>query len=131
MMLNALPVLVVAATPEDRENLARTIVGCGFRAVCCATLSEAASLLARRSISLVFCEDVLPDGNVRAVIRTTDIPVVVVSHRDDWDAFLSAMKAGAFDYVAIPPLLPNELRRLLWAALSETSRLHWVAQPAA
>ena len=130
-MLNALPALVVAATPEDRENLAGTITGCGFRAVCCPTLSEAVSLLARRSFTLVFCEDVLPDGNVRAVIRKTDIPVVVVSHRDDWDAFLSAMKAGAFDYVAIPPLLPNEVRRLLWAALSETSQLERLAQSAA
>lgn len=130
-MLNALPVLVIAATPEDRENLARTITGCGFRTVCCSTVSEALSLLARRPFGLVFCEETLPDGNFRALIKRADIPVVVVSHRDDWDAFLGAMKAGAFDYLAIPPLLPGEVRRLLWAALSETSRLERLAQSAA
>ncbi len=130
-MLNALPVLVVSSTPEQRENLARTIAGCGFRAVCCPTLSEALSHLGRRPFSLVFCEDVLPDGNFRELIKKAGIPVVVVSHRDDWDVFLSVMRAGAFDYLAIPPLLPGEVRRLLWAALSETSRLEHFEQPAA
>lgn len=130
-MINALPVLVVSSTPDDRENLARTVRGCGFRTVCCATLSEALSHLGRRPFGLVFCEDVLPDGNFRALTRRTDIPVVVVSHRDDWDAFLSVMKAGAFDYVAVPPLLPEEVRRLLWAAVSEAPKLQRVEQPAA
>ncbi len=130
-MLNALPVLVVSATRDDRESLARTIRGYGFRTVCCATVSEALSHLGRRPFGLVFCEEVLPDGNFRALTRRADIRVVVVSHRDDWDAFLSVMRAGAFDYVAVPPLLSEEVRRFLWAAVGETSRLQTVVQSAA
>jgi DNA-binding NtrC family response regulator len=133
-MLNALPVLVVSSTPEQRENLARTIAGCGFRTVCCATLSEALSLLRRQHFAMAFCEDELPDGNFRSLIRAagpTGVPVVVVSRHDEWETFLGAMKAGAFDYVAMPPLLPGEVGRLLWSALSETSRLEHLEQTAA
>ncbi len=133
-MLNATPVLVVSSTPEQREKLAQTIAGCGFRTVCCTTLSEALALLRRQHFVMAFCKDELPDGNFQSLIRATGpagVPVVVVSHRDEWETFLSAIKAGAFDYVAMPPLLPGEVGRMLWAALSETSRPEHFEQPAA
>jgi DNA-binding NtrC family response regulator len=93
-------------------------------------------LIAHQQFRVVLCEDLLPDGDFRAVIGETTrnegkLPVIVVSRRDDWDSYLAAMSAGAFDYVALPPA-PGEVERILYTALSE-SRLprRVVAQPVA
>lgn len=94
----------------------------------CCGLREALSLLARQDFSVVFCNDTLPDGDFRALLRqarksTADVPVIVLSRLADWDAYLGAIGAGAFDYIAYPPD-SAEAERILWAALSESSRLH-------
>ncbi len=126
-MLNVLPILVISAEGEHRERIVGTIRKCGLRPTCCCGLREALPLLARQNFSVVFCSDTLPDGDFRAVLRevrksTVDAPVIVLSHLADWDAYLSAIGAGAFDYVACPPD-SGETERILWSALSESSRL--------
>jgi len=82
--------------------------------------------MARQQFSAVLSEDSLLDGDFRIVIgemgRTVSkAPVVIVSRRDDWDSYLAAVGAGAFDFLAFPPT-PGELERVLWAALSESNR---------
>jgi len=54
---------------------------------------------------------------------SADVPVIVLSRLADWDAYLSAICAGAFDYIACPPD-PAETERILLAALSRSSGFH-------
>ena len=46
-------------------------------------------------------------------------PIILVSRIENWDSYLSAIAAGAFDYVDFPPY-PGELERILWLALGES-----------
>ena len=47
-----------------------------------------------------------------------ETPLVVVSHTENWDSYLAAVAAGAFDCIDFPPY-PEELERILCLALSE------------
>jgi DNA-binding response OmpR family regulator len=101
------------------------VSGCALRPVCCETFAAARALLAREQFSMVFFEDPLQGGDFHAVIDQPAQPrkkkalVIVISRRDDWDSYLTALGAGAFDYVVYPPS-PGEIERTLYAALSES-----------
>jgi DNA-binding NtrC family response regulator len=135
LMFTDKAVLVVWATPKLREGLAAEIARCGLRPVFCDTLHDARKLLTCCEFDLVLCEDVLPDGASDALLKETSrlkgaLPVVVVSRLGDWDAYLSALGAGAFDYVAWPGT-PGELDRIVRSALKETPENEKLAYAAA
>ena len=130
-MLDDKLVLIIGAEEESRERIIATTHKCGLVPVSCSTLGEARSLLARQYFKIVFCNDNLPDGDFRAVIRTArSSPVIVLSRLAEWEPYLAAINAGAFDYIACPPE-PVETERILWFALRESSRIHQAAQIAA
>jgi DNA-binding response OmpR family regulator len=130
-MLDDKLVLIIGAEEESRERIIATTHKCGMGAVSCSTLGEARSLLARQYFQIVFCDDNLPDGDFRAVIRTArSSPVIVLSRLAEWEPYLAAINTGAFDYIACPPD-PVETERILWFALRESSRIHQAAQMAA
>ncbi len=134
-MLNVLPILVICAEGEHRERIAEIIRKCGLRPTCCCGLREALPLLAGQNFSTVFCNDTLPDGDFHAIMNevrraSPNVPVIVLSRLADWDAYLSAIGAGAFDYIACPPD-SAETERILWSGLSESTRLHRMAHAAA
>ena len=63
----------------------------------------------RRRVSLVVCDDRLVDGKYEDILSETapsplKTPVVVVSPTGDWPDYLKAINAGAFDYLAYPPI---------------------------
>jgi len=125
-MLDVLPALVICAEGEHREKLMRAIRECGLRPVRCCSQSEALLLLDRQYFSVVFCNDTLPDGDFRAIINearksSADVPVIILSQRADWDAYLGAIGAGAFDYITCPPD-SAETKRALWSAISSRLR---------
>lgn len=96
-----------------------------MQAVRCASLTDARTLIAEQSFQLVLCADDLPDCNLRTALRvltssTGDAPVIVLSHLADWDAYMRALGAGAFDYIACPPD-PIETERILRLALALNS----------
>ncbi len=121
-MLDATPVLVICEEGKSRDDVAAAIGKCGLRPMCYSNWNDARSIVARREYSLVFCSDDLPDGDFRAVIKAVDpAPVIILSRLAEWDAYLSALQAGAFNYIACPPD-PAETGRILWSALSESSQ---------
>ncbi|MGH9716044.1 MAG: hypothetical protein ACRD4R_04850 [Candidatus Acidiferrales bacterium] len=125
-MLDTSPVLIVSGEQEHRAQLADHVFKIGLRPVCCETIAAARALAERQPFSAALAEDLLPDGDFRAVItemrrHAAHSPVVVVSRRDDWEFYLSAVRMGAFDSVNFPPT-PGELERVLWTALSEIKR---------
>jgi DNA-binding response OmpR family regulator len=124
-------VLIIGAEGESSERIVAATHKCGLGPVSCSTVDEARSLLGRQHFKIVFCNDNLPDGDFRAVIRTArSIPVIVLSRLAEWEPYLVAINSGAFDYIACPPD-PIETERILWFALHEFSRLHRTAQVAA
>jgi two-component system response regulator PilR (NtrC family) len=125
-MPNIREVLVVSSDDEVRRNLAEIVGLWGLEPVLCATVADSRAALTRYPICVVVCEDQLADGNYRdlveAVARTTaDAPVIVVSRLADWNEYMNAVRAGAFDYIALP-LRRTEIERAIRNALNERSR---------
>jgi len=128
-MLRLPPILIVSGESDYRKKLAGRVSKAGLRPICCETIAEAQALVSKQEFSAILCNDSLADGNFRDLIREMGggtskgaaAPVVIVSRRDDWDSYLAAVGAGAFDYVGYPPN-PGELERVLWVALSESKR---------
>jgi len=130
-MLNKELVLIICTEGESSKRVIATTHKCGLRPVSCSTLDGARPLLAQQHFRIVFCSDTLPDGDFRAVIRTArSIPVIVLSRIAEWEPYLFAINAGAFDYIACPPD-PFETERILRFALNESSRIRQAAQMAA
>jgi two-component system response regulator PilR (NtrC family) len=114
-------VLVVDDEADIRELLDLTLVRMGFEADCAATLAEARALLQGRRYRLCLTDMRLPDGEgldlVRYINETrTDLPVAVITAHGSMENAVSALKAGAFDYLAKPVAL-DELRALIKSAL--------------
>jgi DNA-binding NtrC family response regulator len=100
-------VLVVGANVEKRTAIVDVLEECGLEPVIASNLEETRNILARRPMHVVFCEDYLPDGSFREVLRMVkatkpEIQVVVSSMLEDVDEYIEAMNLGAFDFIAPP-----------------------------
>jgi len=96
---------------------------CGLKPVLSASVERSRGLLARRPVSLIFCDDELPDGSVARLLEEvrnghSRIPVVVISRLENWDEYLRAMRLGAFDYIS-SPLRRGEVERVVAKALED------------
>jgi two-component system response regulator PilR (NtrC family) len=116
-------VLIVSSNPlysVKTEEIARRL---GLQTVSCASLTDARARIEEQTFQFVLCSDDLPDCNLRTAVRvltssTGGAPVIVLSHLADWDAYMRALSAGAFDYIACPPD-PVETERILRLALAQ------------
>lgn len=125
-MFNASPILIVSPETSHRDKLADEVLKSGLRPVSCDTLAAAKTLITSEQFSAVVVEDSLRDHEFQTLMKDADrksdrVPVIVVSPSENWDSYLAALGAGAFDYVAYPPSA-GELERELWSALSESKR---------
>jgi len=114
-------VLVVDDETDIRELLDLTLVRMGLEADCAATLAEAQSLLKTRRYSLCLTDMRLPDGDGLGLVRhigktCADLPVAVITAYGSMENAISALKAGAFDYLSKPVAL-DQLRALIKSAL--------------
>ena len=122
-MFDSCQVLIVSSDPfqcEKTEEIARRL---GLQSIRCASLTDARGRIDEQSFQFVLCSDDLPDCNLRTAVRvltssTGGAPVIVLSHLADWDAYMKALSAGAFDYIACPPD-PIETERILRLALAQ------------
>jgi DNA-binding NtrC family response regulator len=97
-------VLVISPETEHYKKISATIDKCGLRSYCCKKFDEARIFLTKQRFSVVFCHETLPDGDFRGVVAAANpTPVVVLSRLAEWDHYLAALGAGAFDYIACPP----------------------------
>lgn len=113
--------LVICNQRDDREKAVAAILKCGLNPICCSNLQEARTLLCQEPFRVVLCTDIVTDGDYRAVLREVrktdkDAPVIVLSRAAEWDSYLIALGAGAFDYIACPPDL-DEAKRIILSAL--------------
>jgi DNA-binding NtrC family response regulator len=117
-----LPVLIISEDPLHRDMLCSITSGCGFLPLGCGTRTDAQPLLLYKQFTAILYE-VPEQENLHAAIKhlahsESETPIVVVSHTDDWDSYLAAIAAGAFDCIDFPPY-PKELEQILHLALNE------------
>jgi DNA-binding NtrC family response regulator len=102
---------------ESRCALASILANLGLDLVFAASVEQARAILRGKQIRLVLCEETLPDGSFRDVLRTLQlagsrVPVVVCSLLGEMDEYLEAMESGAFDFIS-PPFRPTELESIV------------------
>lgn len=120
-------ILIVCPENESRGKIVTTILNCGFHALPCSSCREANSLLQSKSFTVLFCSDTLDDGSYQEVIEMAKpVPVIILSRFAEWEPYMAALRAGAFDYIACPPDT-DEVQRILKCALEE----HWRLSQAA
>ena len=114
-------VLVVDDEADIRELLDLTLARMGLLADCVGSLAEARRMLACQRYQLCLTDMRLPDGEGLELVRhiadtVADLPVAVITAHGSAENAVSALKAGAFDYIAKPVSL-DQLRAMVKSAL--------------
>ncbi|HEY2624205.1 MAG TPA: sigma-54 dependent transcriptional regulator [Dyella sp.] len=120
--MSAQTVLVVDDERDIRELLTITLGRMDLQVDAVGTVGEARRALGERSYDLCFTDMRLPDGTGHEVIELIsaehpDTPVAMITAYGNVDAAVSALKAGAFDFVSKPVDI-QMLRRLVRTALA-------------
>ncbi len=113
--------LVVDDETDIRELLVLTLERMGINADSANNVEDARHMLARHSYSLCLTDMRLPDGNGLDLVKHigqhyTGLPVAVITAFGSAENAVSALKAGAFDYLTKPISL-KQLRPLVESAL--------------
>ena len=114
-------VLIVDDEPDIRELLDITLSRMGLDTFTAATLEEARAGVAREQPDLCLTDMRLPDGNGISLVEYIQqdfphIPVAMITAHGSVEAAISALKAGAFDFISKPIEL-DTLRKLVTSAL--------------
>jgi len=118
-------VLVVDDEPDICELIEITLGRMSINSISAMNVTEAKALLQKQVFDLVLTDMKLPDGTGIELVehiqtRPTDTPVAVISAFGSMDKAISALKAGAFDFVSKPVEL-GRLRELINHALRLSS----------
>ena len=114
-------VLIVDDEPDIRELLDITLSRMGLVTHSAATLQEARTIVGQINPDLCLTDMRLPDGNGIDLVEYIQqefphIPVAMITAHGSVETAISALKAGAFDFVSKPIELEN-LRKLVSSAL--------------
>ncbi len=117
--------LVVDDETDIRELVVLTLERMDIRADSAANIEEAKQLLAQRSYNLCLTDMRLPDGLGLELVQHiaahySGLPVAVITAYGSAENAVSALKAGAFDYLTKPISL-KQLRPLVESALKLSS----------
>jgi two-component system response regulator PilR (NtrC family) len=120
-MTQKLTCLVVDDETDIRELLVLTLERMGIGTDSASDLEEAKYLLTQRAYALCLTDMRLPDGNGIDLVRHigqryAGLPVAVITAFGSAENAVSALKAGAFDYLTKPISL-QQLRPLVQSAL--------------
>src|SRR2546421_11880091 len=111
-------ILLVDDEPAIRESLAFALRRDGFEVSQAATLREARALAGE--VDLLILDLVLPDGNgldfLRSLRARSDVPVIVLTSRDEETDRVVGLEIGADDYV-LKPFSPREVAARVRAVL--------------
>jgi len=116
--------LIVDDEPDIRELLEITLGRMNLETVAAADLTTALQLLKDQSFDLCLTDMQLPDGNGLELVEyiaeyRSDLPVAMITAFGSMDTAISALKAGAFDFLQKPIDLEH-LRKLVESALKIT-----------
>ena len=108
--------LIVDDETDLTELLSITLEKMGIKTDCAATVEEAKFLLSRHNYDLCLTDMRLPDGNGLDLVKHIGLPIAVITAHGSSDNAVSALKAGAFDYLSKPISL-QQLRPLVISAI--------------
>jgi two-component system, NtrC family, response regulator PilR len=113
--------LVIDDETDIRELLVLTLERMGIATYGASNLDDAKFMLSQRQYALCLTDMRLPDGNGLDLVKHINalypgLPVAVITAYGSADNAVSALKAGAFDYLSKPISL-NQLRPLVASAL--------------
>ena len=114
-------VLIVDDEPDIRELLELTLGRMNLETRSAQNIEEAHHLLAQFQFNLCLTDMRLPDGNGIELVRFIQekhptLPVAVITAHGSMETAITALKAGAFDFVS-KPLDINDLRNIVRSAL--------------
>ncbi|HXL40159.1 MAG TPA: response regulator transcription factor [Myxococcales bacterium] len=116
-------ILLVDDEPAIRESLAFALRRDGFEVEEATTLREARGLA--DAADLVILDLVLPDGSglpfLRSLRERSDVPVIVLTSRDEETDRVVGLELGADDYV-LKPFSPREVAARVRAVLRRASK---------
>lgn len=115
-------VLLVDDEPDILELLEMALLKMGLSVDKAANLHAALDKLTAHHYDLCLTDMRMPDGNGLELVqyinqRNLDVPVAVITAHGNLENAVTALKAGAFDYLA-KPLSLEQLRNLVKSALS-------------
>ena len=110
-------ILIVDDEPDIRELIDLTLARMGMDTDCAGSVNEALSFLKARNYQLCLTDMRLPDGEGLEIVRHISsagipTPVAVITAYGSAENAVSALKAGAFDYLSKPVSLES-LRTLV------------------
>jgi len=114
-------VLIVDDEPDIRELLELTLGRMNLETRSAQNIKEAHHLLEQFKFDLCLTDMRLPDGNGIDLVRHIQekhpqLPCAVITAHGSMEAAITALKAGAFDFVS-KPLDVNDLRNIVRSAL--------------
>ncbi|MEP5766314.1 MAG: sigma-54 dependent transcriptional regulator [Halieaceae bacterium] len=114
-------VLIVDDEPDIRQLLDITLSRMGLHTLSAADLTAAKSLLAENQADLCLTDMKLPDGNGISLVEHIQLhhphtPVAMITAHGSVETAITALKAGAFDFISKPIEL-DRLRTLVSNAL--------------
>ncbi len=126
--------LIVDDEPDISELLSLTIERMGIKTECADTVEDAKFRLSRSHYDLCLTDMRLPDGNGLDLMKHINLhhsglPIVVMTAFGSADNAVSALKAGAVDYLS-KPISIQQLRPIVASAIKpQTFTINKDAQP--
>ncbi len=113
--------LIIDDERDIRELLSITLGRMGLKVDTASDVAEARQRLAESRYALCFTDMRLPDGSGQEIVeliaeKYPETPVAMITAHGNVDAAVTALKAGAFDFVSKPVDI-SMLRRLVQTAL--------------
>jgi len=113
--------LIVDDEPNISEFIAVNLEKMGIKVDCSETVADAKHLIALRHYDLCLTDMRLPDGNGLDLVKHigfqhAGLPIAIMTAYANSDNAVSALKAGAFDYLS-KPIEIQQLQSLVRAAL--------------
>jgi len=102
-------ILVIEDEPDIRKTLEYNLTREGFNVYGCGSLQEARNFLKKQEFSILLLDLMLPDGSgldlckeAKSNEATKDIPIVIITAKDDEVDKVVGFELGADDYVTKP-----------------------------
>jgi PAS domain S-box-containing protein len=123
--MNATPLnlLLVEDQPADVDMLQRMLRrGSGFRVRHTASLAGALEILTQKGTDVILLDLTLPDSHGletldRVAAGAPELPIIVVTHLDDEETAVGAVRAGAQEYVVKGRIDERQLDHVIWSAV--------------
>lgn len=127
MDLHEYKIMLVDDEPELRRMVREFLMAEGFHSVVTAgSCREAEEVCRREQPNLILLDVMLPDGDgftlLEELHKTSEVPVIFLSARDEDESRLRGLGLGADDYIT-KPFLPKELILRVRAVLKRVYRV--------